>query len=90
MVRNVQTLPQAIRVRKRIGIEGEIRLRPWGYEDQASACNSFRPSIKSIKQWVAVGKDAFMCFMRNRFRYESRQNLGKQPEDFFGPFAPLC
>ena len=36
------------------------------------------PSITPIKQGVAVGKDAFMCLMRNRFRYESRQNLGKE------------
>jgi len=32
--------------------------------------------IKQIKQYVAVGKDALMCCMRRRFRYESRQNLG--------------
>jgi hypothetical protein len=32
MVRNLHTIPQAIRVRKRIGIGGKIKLRPWGYE----------------------------------------------------------
>ncbi|SRR6266498_2441107 len=56
---------------------GDLNSRPWGYESQGSPCTSFLPSIKPIKQWVAVGKDAFMCFMLYAFRYESRQNLGK-------------
>jgi hypothetical protein len=81
MVRNVQTLSQARKpqVRKSIDIGGKIKLRPWGYESQGSPRTKFLLSITPIKQWVAVGKDAFMRLMRDRFPDESRQNLGKIP-----------
>ena len=40
--------------------------RPWGY-DQGSARTNATKRIKPIKQYVAVGKDAFMCFMDKGF-----------------------
>jgi len=42
-------------------------LRRCGYESQGSPRTKFLLSITPIKQWVAVGKDAFMCFMQRRF-----------------------
>ena len=51
--------------------------RPWGYESQRNARTTFIPHITPINEWVAVERSAFMRYMRNEVRYESRQNLGK-------------
>ena len=49
--------------------------RPWGHESQRNARTTFIPHITPINEWVAVERSAFMRYMRNKVRYESRKNL---------------
>jgi hypothetical protein len=46
---------------------GDSNSRPWGYEPQRSPRTKFLLSITPIKQWVAGGKDAFMCSIQRGF-----------------------
>jgi hypothetical protein len=54
-----------------------VRRLKQDYEDQVRPRTITMLSKNLTHSNVAVGKDAYMFFIRNRFRYESRQNLGK-------------
>ncbi len=51
--------------------------RPWGYESFRRSPVNLTLRIKPIKQYVAVGQDAFKSFINPKCRSEFRQNLGK-------------
>ena len=77
-----------LKIRRRLVAGAGSNCRPWGYESQRSVRTSFILRKKPIKQWVAVGKDAFMSLMRPKVSNESRQNLGKIIRRVRSPINP--